>query len=437
MTYRLLLVSLLLCLGLSVRAQAQTAEGDSAIGTILSVEGTATVTPPGGKPAPAAVNARLHLNDIIETGAQSRVFVSFADDTQFTLSQNTKLTVDKYVYNPDDDTDNKAHYSVLAGAFEYVSGLIAKRNNPDVGIETPVGSIGIRGTDLWGGSLDGAYGVYVHEGRVNVKNDAGQVQVDEGTGTSAKSRKDAPSTARKWANEQIASIRESVALKQRELIDQRRQKIIQARLEMWEQKRTQMKAQVQQLLAEKKETMKKSITFSLENGKTQTKTMLQNEARQIAEAKHAAILALRDKIKALKDEIEQTPKGPSRRALWEQRNQMIADIKQKRDNFRNDVHAEMQPIIERSHEALRQSMQTMIANLHGQMKQEIETAIKGMRADAKADVRNQMQQVLDQSKQDLQGQMQQVRAEAEAQTQQVEQEAAQREAAEKPGAEEQ
>ncbi len=434
---RTTVLALLLLLCFAAPAHAQSAESNGAIGTILSVEGTATLTPEGGTAAPATINEQVHLDDLIVTGAQSRVFISFADDTQMTLSENTKLIVDKYLYNPDDDSHNHAHYAILSGAFNYISGLIAKKPNPDVGIETPVGSIGIRGTDLWGGSLDGSYGVYVNEGSVNVKNEGGQVQVDQGTGTSAKSRKDAPSPARQWADEQIKRIRDSVALQHRELVDQRRENIKQARAQLWEQKRAQIKAQVQQLLQQKHDAMKANIAFALQNGKAQAKEQIKNAAKQVAEQNHQEIMAIIQQAKGMKAQIQAAPDRQTRQALIQQRKQLFEQAKWRHDHFKETVHERMQPVIEQIHGTLRAAMQQMVAQMHAQMKQEMETAIEGMRADAKADVRNQMQQIVEQSKQDLQSQMQQVRAEAEQQVQQVEQEAAEREAQEKHEPEEQ
>jgi len=139
------------------------------IGTILEVEGTGMVTPPGGKPMVAQIKTPVHMNDVIATGAKSRIFILFIDDTKITLSENAKLTVNKYVFNQDDNTHNSGVYSVLSGSFEYVSGLLAKKKDPDVTIRTQYGNIGIRGTKLWGGSLGNKYGVHVDEGLVRVQ----------------------------------------------------------------------------------------------------------------------------------------------------------------------------------------------------------------------------------------------------------------------------
>ncbi len=211
------------------------AADDGVIGTILEVEGSATVTPEGGQPAAAAVNAPVHLNDVVKTAAASRVFILFIDNTQLTLSENTQARVDNYVFDPDNNTDNKASYSVMQGAFQYVSGLIGKKDNPDVHVDTPVGSIGIRGTNFWGGDLDGEYNVAVLDGRVALKTDAGEELVNKGQGTSVHDRHTAPVRAAALDPGRFERMKSTVKLKRRDMVRQRvrsiqgRQKILRRR----------------------------------------------------------------------------------------------------------------------------------------------------------------------------------------------------------------
>lgn len=162
------------------------------IGTILEVEGAGTVTRPGKQAVAAAVKTRVHMNDVIATGPKGRIFILFIDNTQFTLSENTKLKVDKYVFDPQNANVNKGTFNVMQGAFKYTSGQLAKKKDPDVSINTPYGNIGVRGTVVLGGRVKDAYGVHVQEGRVQVRNDAGAVLVDKGNGTMIKSRAEKP-----------------------------------------------------------------------------------------------------------------------------------------------------------------------------------------------------------------------------------------------------
>lgn len=181
------------------------------IGTILEVEGTGSVTS-AGKAIKAAVQTPVRLNDIVSTGPKSRIFILFVDETQFTLAENTKLTVNKYVYDPKNANNNKASFSVLDGAFEYVSGLLAKKPEPDVNINTSYGSIGVRGTRFWGGRIKDTNGVHVTDGRVRVRNDGGEVLVGKGQGTFVKDKKAKPTNAAPFPPELLQVITGSVFL---------------------------------------------------------------------------------------------------------------------------------------------------------------------------------------------------------------------------------
>jgi len=192
-------------------AQAKQAEG--VIGTLMEVEGTAWISSPVTKTKTAAkIETPLHINDVIDTGPKSRVFILFIDNTQITLSANTKFRAEDYVFDDSEPTHNKARYNVMSGTFQYLSGALGKTKDPDVEIETAYGAIGIRGTKFWAGEIENAYGVNVEEGRVRVRNEGGEVYVDKGKGTSLKSRKQKPSAAMPWPAKQLQLIAATVLL---------------------------------------------------------------------------------------------------------------------------------------------------------------------------------------------------------------------------------
>jgi hypothetical protein len=117
-------------------------------GQVQASQGNVSVIRAGTTtPVPLQPGDTINQNDTIQTGAGARAFIQFNDNTQMTLSENTKLKIDDYVYDPN-GTSNAAHYSILEGAFQYVSGLIEKKDPANVRIDTPVDGIGIRGTEL-------------------------------------------------------------------------------------------------------------------------------------------------------------------------------------------------------------------------------------------------------------------------------------------------
>ena len=119
----------------------------------------------------AAVGTSLQMGVALRTGPKSRLQVTFKDNSTLTLGENAKVTVDKFVYNPQKSTGalalNSAH-----GAFRFAGGKLEQMKNKKVTITTPSATLGIRGTDFWAGNINGKYGVLLLKGRVRVSGQA-------------------------------------------------------------------------------------------------------------------------------------------------------------------------------------------------------------------------------------------------------------------------
>jgi hypothetical protein len=70
-------------------------------------------------------------------------------------------------------------------------------------LNTPVATIGVRGTDFWGGPIDGALDVMVLSGAVEVMNDAGQVMLKPSQGTVVRDQVTAPSAPVIWGDAKV------------------------------------------------------------------------------------------------------------------------------------------------------------------------------------------------------------------------------------------
>src|SRR3569833_1140729 len=93
----------------------------------------------------AAVKERVSLGNDIATGPASRLQVLLLDRTNFTLGANARLKVDRFVYDPSRSASSVG-LSVTRGAFRFMSGKPLHANPGQSQINTPVASIGIRGT---------------------------------------------------------------------------------------------------------------------------------------------------------------------------------------------------------------------------------------------------------------------------------------------------
>ena len=87
----------------------------------------------------------MHQDDVVETGADGAVGITFKDNTTISVGPDTKMALDEFVFAPEQEKYGfKAH--MLQGTLYYVSGTIAKLAPESVSMSTPIGTIGIRGT---------------------------------------------------------------------------------------------------------------------------------------------------------------------------------------------------------------------------------------------------------------------------------------------------
>jgi hypothetical protein len=138
----------------------------------------------------------VFFKDKIKTGAGARLEAKLDDGTVLTLGEKGKLTVDEFVYRPGEQ-GNKLAIKATKGAFLFVGGKIEGPTGGNVSIQTPVGTLGVRGTTVWGGPIDGGFGVLVLKGEVWVKTAHGTVDLKEGTGTMIYGNKE-PLKAAAW-----------------------------------------------------------------------------------------------------------------------------------------------------------------------------------------------------------------------------------------------
>ena len=122
------------------------------------------------------------FEDMLKTGPEARVQSTLKDGTQLTLGEKATLKVDEYVYDPS-QTGGQMTLDVVEGAFLFVGGKIEGETGGNVAINTPVGTLGVRGTTVWGGRIGSGYGVLVLDGEVTVTTGAGTVTLNAGEAT--------------------------------------------------------------------------------------------------------------------------------------------------------------------------------------------------------------------------------------------------------------
>lgn len=126
----------------AVVANASAAE--AIIGYVKTVQGDAAVLV-SGKAETAQPGTPLHVGHVLKTGKLGSMGVIFKDNTIMSLGPNTEITIDAYLFAPDQG-NLRLGASMTRGTLNYVSGLIAKLKPEAVTLKTPTGIIGVRGT---------------------------------------------------------------------------------------------------------------------------------------------------------------------------------------------------------------------------------------------------------------------------------------------------
>ena len=123
------------------RAEATPDDGVASVNDILN-DGWATVAPDPRDEI--EFEDAIYMNELIETGDESALVITFADGSKLTVGENAKIVIDKYVYNPG-GSGSEQIITLTKGAFRFLSGSIPKDK---VKLATPAVTIGIRGTEL-------------------------------------------------------------------------------------------------------------------------------------------------------------------------------------------------------------------------------------------------------------------------------------------------
>jgi hypothetical protein len=149
----------------------------SPIGAVDEASGDATITRTDGTTEQISIGTPVYQGDIVETSADGAVNITFSDESSFAVSEDARMAIDEYVYDPDTE-EGAQNFSALKGVFVFTSGLIGRDDPDDVSIDTPSGSIGIRGTIIAGDVDNGE--ITVVEGAIVLRdNNGNELTLDE------------------------------------------------------------------------------------------------------------------------------------------------------------------------------------------------------------------------------------------------------------------
>ena len=168
-------------------------------GTATLVTGHVSAAAPSGEIRDLIKGGAVYAGEVIITAAGSYVNIEFSDGGRVLLRPETRFAIERYQYaggqaanNPNQPVrQESAFFRLLKGGFRAVSGLIGHTRREDYAVQTPVATIGIRGTDyevrycsgdcgdITPTPKDGLY-AGVQSGAIALNNGSGQVTTSAG-----------------------------------------------------------------------------------------------------------------------------------------------------------------------------------------------------------------------------------------------------------------
>ena len=112
------------------------------VGVTSATDGDPLGKPPQENERVLRIGIDVQANEVVTTNARDRAHLVFLDGTSVTVGPNARLTIDKFVYDPDAKKGDLA-ITATQGVFRLVGGKISKNNA--ITVTTPSSTIGIRG----------------------------------------------------------------------------------------------------------------------------------------------------------------------------------------------------------------------------------------------------------------------------------------------------
>lgn len=150
----------------------------AAAGKVEFVIGNVAVIGPDGRSRPLTKGADIDAGDTIQTG-NGRAQVRFIDGGFISLTPDTEFKVNEYNYSGKADGTEKGFFGLVKGGLRAVTGAIGHTNKKTYIVNTPVATIGIRGTEFLA-TMDQKLVVRVGDGAIYLVNGAGDIVLYKG-----------------------------------------------------------------------------------------------------------------------------------------------------------------------------------------------------------------------------------------------------------------
>lgn len=119
----------------------------AAVGTITSQQHDLATIERNKNKIDGKKGTGVEMQDLLKTG-EGKLGITFVDNTTVQMTENSKLIIDEFVYDPNQKDAGKLAIKITSGTARYASGQIAKNDPSKVKIKTPTATVSVRGTDF-------------------------------------------------------------------------------------------------------------------------------------------------------------------------------------------------------------------------------------------------------------------------------------------------
>jgi len=130
------------CAGLAMAFGAQASD----VGLVKTTKGAAHLERAGQRVA-VMPGVAVRERDIVVTGSDGAVGLTFSDNSLLSVGPNSSLAIDRYAF---DSTTHAGQFdaSLRRGTLAVVSGKIVKQSPEAMRVRTPASIMGVRGTEF-------------------------------------------------------------------------------------------------------------------------------------------------------------------------------------------------------------------------------------------------------------------------------------------------
>lgn len=111
--------------------------------------------------------------DVVSTGVKSHTVLRYLDDTTLFLRESSQIKIDQVNFQADTPASGSLSTELLSGGMRAITGIIGKDNPANIRFDTPVGTIGIRGTDFIASLVEARLFLTVMDGSILFTNPQG------------------------------------------------------------------------------------------------------------------------------------------------------------------------------------------------------------------------------------------------------------------------